>query len=72
MTERISIPRDLSGTIPIARIFRLDGSSRTHHPLCPTCPGAPLAENAICGDCIYGIEAERKYRDNNSATETAP
>ncbi len=65
--ERLVIPRDKPGTIPIARIFRIDGQPQTHHPMCPTYPGEPLSENAICADCIYGVEIERKYREANEA-----
>ena len=66
MLFRSVIPREREGTIAIARIFRLDGEPRTHHPMCPTYPGKPLSENAVCGDCIYGVEIERKYRENLS------
>ena len=65
--ERIVIPPDKPGTIPIARIFRLDGQPRSHHPMCPTYPGKPLSENAICCDCIYGVMIERNYREKIEA-----
>lgn len=57
--ERLTIPSDKPGTLPIARIFRLDGQPRRHYPKCPTYPGEPLSENAICADCIYGVLAGR-------------
>lgn len=48
--------------VPFAKITREDGRPRSHHPRCPTQPGAPLASFEVCCDCIYGAIADREER----------
>lgn len=62
--ERVEV--DLGGekrTLPLATFARADGKPRTHHPRCPTYPGAPLDDHSICCDCIDGEMAERKAKE---------
>jgi hypothetical protein len=51
---RLRQPDGTAVELPVANIEREDGQPRTHHPRCPTRPGAPLDAGTICCDCIYG------------------
>ena len=53
-TKTIIVAGKLVATLPLARFVRDDGKPRMHVPRCPSHPGEPLSENAVCGDCIYG------------------
>ena len=53
-TKTIIVAGKLAATLPLARFVRDDGKPRTHVPRCPSHPGEPLSENAVCCDCIYG------------------
>lgn len=53
-TKTVLVDGKLAATLPLARFVRDDGQPRRHVPRCPSHPGEPLPEDAVCCDCIYG------------------